>query len=94
MVSINTIQGRRAEYLDAWLLIVGWSYLLLEENADAKILEEKIAPVVEKYTGEDARKYGTKMFYYLQPLTDIHLKSDLEGEIEGNGDIRYVMVFP
>jgi len=93
LVSINTIQGRRTEYLDAWLVIVGWSYLLLEENADAKILEEKIAPVVEKYTGEDARKYGTKMFYYLQPLTDIHLKSNLEGEIEGNGDIRYVMVF-
>ena len=93
LVSINTIQGRRAEYLDAWLVIVGWSYLLLEENADAKILEGKIAPVVEKYTGEDARKYGTKMFYYLQPLTDIHLKSNLEGEIEGNGDIRYVMVF-
>jgi putative ABC transport system permease protein len=93
LVSINTIQGRRAEYLDAWLVIAGWSYLLLDENAEAKIIEAKMAPVVENHTGEDARKYGTKMFYYLQPLTDIHLKSKLEGEIEGNGDIRYVYVF-
>ncbi len=93
LVSINTIQGRRAEYLDAWLSIAGWSYLLLEENADAKIVEEKLASIVEKHTGVDARKYGQKMFYYLQPLTDIHLKSNLEGEIEGNGDIRYVYIF-
>ncbi len=93
LVSINTIQGRRAEYLDAWLVIAGWSYLLLDENVAAENIEEKIAPVVEKHTGEDARKYGTKMFYYLQPLRDIHLRSNIEGEIEGNGDIRYVYVF-
>ena len=93
LISINTIQGRRAEYLDAWLAISGWSYLLLDENADAEIVEEKFASIVEKHTGADARKYGTKMFYYLQPLTDIHLKSKLDGEIEGNGDIRYVYIF-
>jgi len=93
LVSINTIQGRRAEFLEAWLVIMGWSYILLEESADARMVEQRLAPVVEKHTGEDARKYGTKMFYYLQPLTDIHLKSNLEGELEGNGDIRYVYVF-
>ncbi len=93
LVSINTIQGKRAEYLEEWLLIAGWSYILLDENAEAGIVEGKMAPVVEKHTGENARKYGTKMFYHLQPLTDIHLTSNLEGEIEGNGDIRYVMVF-
>lgn len=93
LVSINTIQGRRAEYLEAWLIISGWSYILLDENTEAGIVEEKIGPVVEKHTGEEARKYGQKMFFFLQPLTDIHLRSSLEGEIEGNGDIRYVYVF-
>jgi putative ABC transport system permease protein len=93
LVSTNTIQGRRAEFLEAWLVIAGWSYVLLDENADAKLVEERLASVVETHTGEDARKYGTKMFYYLQPLMDIHLKSNLDGEIEGNGDIRYVLVF-
>lgn len=93
LVSINTIQGRRADYLNAWLVIAGWSYILLDSNTDAKIVEKKMASVVEKHTGEDARKYGTKMFYYLQTLRDIHLKSNLDGEIEGNGDSRYVLVF-
>ncbi len=93
LVSINTIQGRRTDYLKDWFVISGWSYILLEESAAAKMVEQRLATVVEKHAGADAQKYGQKMFYYLQPLTDIHLKSNLEGEIEGNGDIRYVHVF-
>ncbi len=93
LVSMNTIQGRRAEFLDAWFVIQGWSYIMLDERADAEAVEKKLAPIVEKHAGEEARKYGQKMFYFLQRLTDIHLKSRLNGEIEGNGDIRYVYVF-
>ncbi|MGD8535001.1 MAG: ABC transporter permease [Candidatus Aminicenantes bacterium] len=93
LVSMNTIQGRRAEFLDAWFVIQGWSYIMLDERADAEVVEKKLAPIVEKHAGEEARKYGQKMFYFLQKLTDIHLKSHLQGEIEGNGDIRYVYVF-
>ncbi len=93
LVSMNTIQGKRAEYLDAWLVIIGWSYVLLDAKADARMVEKKMAPIVEKHTGEDARKYGQKLYYFLQKLTDIHLRSHLDSEIEGNGDIRYVYVF-
>jgi len=98
LVSMNTIRGRRAEFLDAefthaWFVIQGWSYIMLDERAGAEGVEKKLAPIVEKHAGEEARKYGQKMFYFLQKLTDIHLKSHLNGEIEGNGDIRYVYVF-
>ena len=93
LVSINTLQGNRAGILDSWLGITGWSYLLLEMNVEAENIEKQIAAVVEKHAGERAREVGTDMFYYLQPLTDIHLKSKLAAEIEGNGDIQYVYVF-
>ncbi|UCE21680.1 MAG: ABC transporter permease, partial [Candidatus Aminicenantes bacterium] len=93
LVSMNTIRGRRAEFLDAWFVIQGWSYILLDERADAEVVEKKLVPIVEKHAGEEGRKYGQKMFYFLQRLTDIHLKSHLQAEIEGNGDIRYVYVF-
>ncbi|NIM90674.1 MAG: FtsX-like permease family protein [Candidatus Aminicenantes bacterium] len=93
LVSMDTLQGRRAELLDYWLAIIGWSYILLDERADSKVVEKKLAPIVDKHAGAEAQQYGTKMFYFLQPLTDIHLKSHLQDEIEGNGDIRYVYVF-
>ncbi len=93
LVSMNTIQGRRAEYLDAWLVIMGWSYVLLDRRADSQLVEKKLESIVDKHVGNEARKYGQKLYYYLQPLTDIHLRSHLEGEIQGNGDIQYVYVF-
>jgi putative ABC transport system permease protein len=93
LVSMNTIQGRRTEFLNDWFVILGWSYIMLDERADAKAVEKKLAPIVEKHAGEEARKYGQKMSYFLQRLTDIHLKSHLSGEIEANGDILFVYVF-
>ena len=36
---------------------------------------------------------GNYWKYYLQPLTDIHLKSDLNGEFEPNGSLTYVNIF-
>ncbi|MGD9347022.1 MAG: ABC transporter permease, partial [Candidatus Aminicenantes bacterium] len=93
LVSINTLKESRARILDSWFGINGWSYLLLGKNADAETIKKNIEVVVEKHAGARARKVGIKMFYYLQPLTDIHLKSKLAAEIESNGDIRYVYVF-
>jgi putative ABC transport system permease protein len=93
LVSMNTIQGKRAEFLDAWLAIMGWSYVLLDKRADPQLVEKKLVSIMDKHTGDEARRYGQRLFYYLQPLNDIHLRSHLEGEIEGNGDIRYVYVF-
>ena len=93
LISIKTVQGRRAEMLDNWFLISGWSYVLLDRKADAGQVEEKLIPLVDKYVGKEAQEQGQKMFYYLQPLTDIHLQSHLDGEIEANGDIRYVYIF-
>ena len=93
LVSINTIQGRRAEILENWLLIAGWSYILLDRGADAAQVEKKLPPLTDKYIGTKAREVGQKMLFTLQPLTGIHLQSHLEGEIEANGDIRYVYIF-
>jgi putative ABC transport system permease protein len=93
LVSINTVQGRRAEMLENWLLISGWSYILLDRNSKATGVAEKLIPLTDKYVGAKAKEIGQKMFFHLQPLTSIHLKSHLDGEIEANGDIRYVYIF-
>ena len=42
LVSINTLQERRARILDSWLGIRGCSYLLLEKNVEAEIVEKNI----------------------------------------------------
>lgn len=76
----------------------GWSgvytYVLLDENADAAELEDKLLEFrVDFYSGFASREEVIQNGKYVfQSLTDIHLKSHLEQEIEANGNIIYVLV--
>ena len=76
----------------------GWSgvytYVSLDEGITAADLEEKMMDfrvefLSERMTREEVIKNGK---YVLQPLTDIHLRSHLEQEIEANGNMVYVLV--
>lgn len=42
---------------------------------------------------EEYLRKGDRFGFAFQPLTDIHLTSDLEGEFEPNGDIKYIYIF-
>src|SRR5258707_10578388 len=82
------------------------TYLLLKEGADAKALEKKFPGFLKKYFGpqiaaalgndftmEKFIATGNKWELTMTPLRDIHLKSDLKGELEANGSITYVYLF-
>lgn len=74
------------------------TYILLKKGSDPKQLEAKFPGFVSKYLFErssysDWTSKGNKWIYYLQPLTSIHLNSDLSGELEPNGNLDYVRMF-
>ncbi len=61
-------------------------YLLLKENVSPDVLERKIDSVLsERAGGED-----WSLNFRLQPLSSIHLRSHLSGEIEPNGSVKTV----
>ena len=81
-----------------------FTYLLLDENADAAALQAKFPAMLEMYLGpqiemvmgvtlEEFHESGEEWGYYLQPLTSIHLNSDLQYEIQANGSMTTVIVF-
>lgn len=99
--SMSTLPYSREE---GWFSNSFMTYLLLHEGASAEALAAKLPGLVEKYVGpeiqqfmgislEEFAKQGNKYGYFLQPLLDIHLHSDLSDEIEPNGDITYIYVF-
>ncbi|HTL09686.1 MAG TPA: ABC transporter permease, partial [Chitinophagaceae bacterium] len=80
------------------------TYLLLSPNASPASLEAKLPHVIDKYvspaiaknfnmTYEQFQSAGNGYHYYLQPLTKIHLISDLEAELRPNGSIKTIYVF-
>jgi putative ABC transport system permease protein len=70
----------------------GWfyTYLLLNDGNSKPAVENKLSALMEKYYGkEDAKGVSLP----LQKLTDIHLYSNLDREIEQNGNIVNVYIF-
>ena len=65
------------------------TYVLLHQDADPRALEAKFASTdFSKYSG------GYSLHdYFLQPMLDIHLRSNLSLEMEAQGDIKTVMLF-
>lgn len=72
----------------------GWydynTYVLLKEGSDPKVFDEKFAEVLWEERGEDFEKYDFRAEFPLQPMTDIHLYSNLlqesEPDEQGDGD--------
>jgi len=71
------------------------TYVLLEEGHAIEELEAGIPGFLDKHLGENQN--GTMAsatnFLHFWPLTDIHLHSHLDSEIEANGDIKYVYTY-
>jgi len=94
LFSTEMLEGRRRQrYMNEWTNRAVFTYVLVDEDTDIPSLESKMADVYESYAGEKARQVGLKMNLTLQKLTDIHLKSHLEDEIETNGNIVNVYAF-
>ncbi|UCE42960.1 MAG: ABC transporter permease, partial [Candidatus Aminicenantes bacterium] len=70
-----------------------YTYLLLDANADPAAVETKMRTLLKKRLGTLLKTVGVELNPYLQKLTDIHLKSNLEGEIGPTGDESYIYIF-
>jgi putative ABC transport system permease protein len=88
----------------SWMDSNFYTYLVLPAGYDYRKLEARLPDAVAKYMGPqlqkamgmnlaDFRKKGNDIGLYLQPLTDIHLHSDLNFELEPSGDARLVYIF-
>lgn len=72
-----------------WFLSYTWTYLLLENPKDQDSVQDYLAGIVTEHMPESLQE-GTN--YYLQPLRNIYLQSDLQNEIEINGRLDYVLI--
>lgn len=87
-----------------WIANNFHTYILLKKGVPGSQLAAKLPAFVEKYAGpqlrelfqtsyEELRKSGSRYEFHMQPLTDIHLTSHLDYELEPNSDIKYVYIF-
>ena len=80
-----------------------FTYVLVDANTNIVNLEEKLKSIVDKYIipaqlkrgrGQDFIDILKTIEYKLQPVTDIHLKSDIKmSDGLNHGDIRFIWLF-
>lgn len=78
-----------------WMMNNFVTYFLAKKDADVRNIESKFPGLLSKNLSwfDDWLKQGNHWRYYLQPLTSIHLRSDLTGELGVNGNVGYVYLF-
>nr|WKN39847.1 ABC transporter permease [Tunicatimonas sp. TK19036] len=70
------------------------TYILLPEGYNPADLEAQFPDFIDKHvTGDSDVMASEWTALHLWPLTDIHLHSHLDSEIEANGDIAYVYIY-
>lgn len=88
----------------SWLSNNTYNYILVRPGVTQAEMQKDVDVTVDKYIGveleqqlhsslKDLQTKGNHFIYHLMPLTDIHLHSNKQYEIEANGDSSYVYIF-
>ena len=95
LFSYKTLLGRynnkgSARFDQSWNRPDMYTFIRLRPGTDPKILEAKFPGIINKYR-PDLKESQEKEMLALQPLKDIHLRSDLANEPEANGNEKVVL---
>ena len=91
--TLRNIAAARGRHLDEiWTSGTFYTYALLATPGAVAAVEAQLPAYVERYIGDQAGT-GAVFSLALQPITDIHLRSDLRQELGPNGNLTYVYVF-
>ncbi|MDH4156185.1 MAG: ABC transporter permease, partial [candidate division Zixibacteria bacterium] len=85
--SYGTIQG--PDYLNNWAVISPYTYVLLRPDFSLDELNEKVRLVIGHYN--EVPNYNA--YAYLKPLSQIHLHSNILGEMGPRGDMATIYLY-
>ncbi|ACT93469.1 ABC transporter permease [Dyadobacter fermentans] len=69
------------------------TYIKLREGTDPKAFESRLPAFLTRRGGDDLKAMGISKSLFLQPVTDIYLRSNIGNELSPNGNITYLYIF-
>lgn len=89
--SFKALRSLPQGYTSEWNNSSIYTYILLKNASDSKAIAASNSKFYDKYL---KKSFGDMKFHLeLQPLTSIHLHSNLSYELGANGNITYIYVF-
>jgi putative ABC transport system permease protein len=77
----------------AWGSMGDFSFIILADGTSQAQVDKMFGEIYEKYMAALLAKFDATAEFKLMPLTDIHLLSNYDFELEPGGDIAYLYVF-
>jgi putative ABC transport system permease protein len=93
LISASTIIKGNQDGQNNWGNFNNFTYVLLKPGTSAEAFNKKLVPMYEKYMAPLFAQFNVKMHYGVQPITAIHLHSNLEREPEELGSMSYIWIF-
>ncbi len=101
LITFTTVEKN---YFPGWTGNSIETYIVKNPSTSVEEINSKLEDVVEKYVGKEVeeglglsfqefREQGGIYSYFVYPMTDSHLYSQLEHDLEPGGEITYVYIF-
>jgi len=101
---LGSLVTRADSRSQSWLSNNYRTYLVLKEGRSPEAVDARLAELVQKYAApqiaavlnaswDDLGRADGNYAFFLQPVRDVHLFSDLDVELEPGGDVLYVYIF-
>jgi putative ABC transport system permease protein len=74
----------------AWYWTNFYTYLVLKPGTDLLAFEQKLLSVIDTHLGSQLKKINSQEKFVLQPIKDIHLRSNIRDEAGVNNDYKTV----
>jgi len=94
LISMSSLlKGPNQDNQFNWGNFNNFTYVLMKPGTSATAFNKKLAPMYDKYMASIFTQFNVKIHYGVQPITAIHLHSDLEQEPEELGSMSYIWIF-
>jgi putative ABC transport system permease protein len=81
------------EEMTNWYSTMFYTYLKLRPNVNVEEFSQQVSRLADKHVGEQLKEWGDTYHYFLQPISSIHLHSNIRYEAEPPGNPLYVTIF-
>ncbi len=78
---------------ESWGNFNNYTYVLLKPGTSTNAFDKKLTPMYAKFMAPIFAQFNVKVHYGVQPITEIHLHSNLEKEPEELGSMSYIWIF-
>ena len=91
LATTQTLNAMRPGRLDTdWRILYGYTYIKLSDAAHVEKVEAGLPTLVAPYLQSTQERWGSSFQFKLQPVSDIHLRSSRDNEIEPGGSIARI----